>query len=278
VVHLVKYKTGMIINPKQALEQAREQGRALAHFNINNLEMVKAITQAAQGQDQPVFLAVTENAIKYAGLDLLVSIVQSVAKQIKVDLFLHLDHGKNMEVITKAIESGFSSIMFDGSQLSLEENIAQTIKVKELIKDKDIALEAEIGHVHYPGKTETELTEPKQAAEFAKRTKVDSLAVAVGTIHGLVKQANVDTKRLQEIKALVKVPLVIHGCSGLVDQQLKDLKQAGANKFNFDSEIRAAFIAGIKEKIEEKDPRIMLKAAMTNMREVARHKIKIITE
>jgi len=268
----------MIKNPKQALEQAREQGKALAHFNINNLEMVKAVTQAAEGQAQPVFLAITENAIKYAGLKYLVCMAQSAAKQVKVDLFLHLDHGKDLGVIKQVIQAGFSSIMFDGSQLSLEENIAQTLKVKELIKDKDIALEAEVGHVHYPGKTETELTEPKQAAEFAEKTKVDSLAVAVGTAHGITKEAVLDLKRLQQIKDLISTPLVIHGCSGLTDQQITDLKQAGASKFNIDSELRAAFVAGLKQEIDAKDPRVILRASMANMRELVRNKIKVIAE
>jgi len=267
----------MLKNPKPFLEKAQKENKALAHFNINNLEMVKAVSEGAESQNQPIFIAVTETAIEYAGLDYLVNLVKTASEQVKVDTFLHLDHGKSLKTVERAVEKGFTSIMFDGSALPLTENIAQTREARKIIGDRDICLEAELGHVGRQDDQTEILTDPQTVVEFISQTTIDSLAVAVGTVHGPVKNMDLDYQRLKEIDQSTSVPLVIHGGSGLKPEQIEKLKKNGANKINIDSEIRLAFMRGIKQQIAEIDPRRGLRAAMNEMRTVVEEKIRIIS-
>ncbi len=262
-----------LISPKKHLEEAKSNFTALPHFNVNNLEMVKSVVEVVNEKSQPAFLAITENAIKYAGFEYLVDIVKTAGKLSKTDLFLHLDHGKSKSVIKKAIEAGFNSIMYDGSSLPESENIAKTKEIKKMIGEKDTVLEAEIGHVGKLSGDEGLLSQPEDVEEFIKQTNADTIAVSIGSVHGIVKDQQLDFKRLEEIREKVDVPLVIHGCSGLEEKEIKKLVASGANKFNFDSEIRAAFMEGLRENINESDPRRVLSASMMEMKEVIKQKI-----
>ncbi len=267
----------MIKNPKSYLEEAQEKNTALAHFNINNLEMLKAVTEGAESQHKPIFVAITETAIDYAGFDYLVDLVRTAAKLVEVDLFLHLDHGKSLKTIEQANKNGFSSIMFDGSSLPLKENIEQTKRAREIVSNK-ICLEAELGHVGREDDESGILTDPEEAVQFVNETQIDSLAVSIGTIHGQVENQELDYQRLKKIDQSIDLPLVIHGSSGLTDDQIEKLKENGANKFNTDTEIRLAFMRGIKQYINEIDPRRALRAAMKEMRTVVEDKIKVIAK
>jgi len=262
-----------LVSPKSQLEEVRKNFKAIPHFNVNNLEMVKSVVEVVEKENQPAFLAVTENAIRYAGFDYLINIVRTAGELSKIDLFLHLDHGKSRNVIIKAIENGFNSIMYDGSSLPFEKNITKTKEFKEKIGNQDIALEAEIGHVGKVTGDEGFLSQPDKVVEFVQKTKVDMLAVSIGTVHGLVKDQQLDYQRLREIREKVDIPLVIHGCSGLEQKDISSLVFNGANKFNFDSEIRAAFMEGLRENINEPDPRRALSASMMEMKEVIGQKI-----
>lgn len=266
----------MLKNPKEIYQKKKQENGALGHFNVNNLEMVKAVTQAAETKDEPIFVAVTETALSYAGFDYLVNLVKTAGKVAKTDIFLHLDHGKSLKMIERCIEAGFNSIMYDGSSLPFEENIEETNKVSEMIEDKDISLEAELGHVGRQGDETEILTDPRDVEAFVKETDIDSLAVAVGTIHGSVEDMQLDYGRLKKISNITVRPIVIHGGSGLSGEQIKKLVKHGANKFNFDSDIRLAFMDGFKKHVDETDPRRPLGAAIKDMQAVVEEKIDMV--
>jgi ketose-bisphosphate aldolase len=194
-----------------------------------------------------------------------------------VDLYLHLDHGKSFKIIEKAIEYDFDSIMYDGSSLPKNENIAKTRQVKEMIGSREIVLEAELGHVGRQVDDDGLLSNPEDADDFAQKTEVDLLAVSIGSVHGIVKNQDLDYDRLAQIREQVDIPLVIHGCSGLDNVQIKKLVEGGANKFNIDSEIRKAFMDGLRENVKESDPRRALGASIMEMKEVVKDKIEVIS-
>lgn len=266
----------MLTDPKKHLKKAVARNSALAHFNVSNLETVRVVAETADRLKEPVFIAVTENALSYAGFNYLVGLIKTAGQETETDLFLHLDHGRDISVIKEAVKAGFTSIMFDGSALPLTENISQTKRIKRFIKDRPIALEAEIGHVGRLKGDSKSLTDPAEVGKFVQETKVDSLAVSIGTVHGYVKKQCLDFQRLKEIRSQINTPLVIHGCSGLDDEQIKKLINAGANKLNIDSALRLAFMTALKEKIEVNDPRKALTAAMAKMSIVVSDKIKLI--
>lgn len=268
----------MIISPKSHLIKAREQHHALPHFNVNNLEMIKAVTEAANKEKQFVFLAITENAIRYAGMDFLTALAGAADKNVSIDFALHLDHGKSMATIKNCIENGFSSIMIDGSALPYEENIRLVKEVVGMAKSEDgICVEAELGHV---GRVDTAsdkgfLTDPELAKDFVEKTGIDSLAVSIGTVHGYVTNLELDFERLKKIAELVSIPLVLHGGTGVESEDIKKLIAGGISKINIDTEIRLAFMQGLKQNIMETDPRKPLNAAMDEIRVVVENKIKL---
>ena len=178
---------------KELLIQARKGGYAVGAFNMNNLEILQAIVSAGEAEKSPVILAVSEGAIKYAGMPYIVSMVRTASEQTFIHLSLHLDHGTDLEVIRSCIENVFTSIMIDGSHLPFEENIEVTQKVVEKAKRKGVSVEAELGRLKgieekiSVSDKEAFLTDPQAAEEFAKRTDVDALAIAIGTSHGAYK-------------------------------------------------------------------------------------------
>lgn len=254
----------MIISSKELLIDARRKGNALGHFNIFNLESAMAVISAIEQTKKPSFIAITETTIHYAGIGVITSIVKQLAKNDGTDFIMHLDHGKNLEIIKQAIETGFSSVMIDGSAFHFEENVDITKKVIALARPRGIAVEAELGHVGRVGEIVPKhfQTKPERAEEFVELTKVDSLAVAVGTIHGLVTKMEIDYKRLKEINSRVKIPLVIHGGTGLKDKDIRGLMAYGATKINIDTALRIAFMRGLKQNITESDPRKVMTSAM----------------
>lgn len=270
----------MIISPKELLIDARREGRALGHFNVFNLESAQAVITAIGETKKPAFVAITETTIKYAGLEVIVGIVKQLAKKTSTDFILHLDHGKNLGVIKNCLEIGFSSIMIDGSALHFEENIELTLNVAKMAHEKKVAVEAELGHVGRVGEIISEgyFTKPSRAKEFIERTEVDSLAVAVGTIHGLVTRMNLDYNRLAEISKIIKIPIVIHGGTGLRDEEIKKLVSFGVAKINMDTALRIAFMRGMRQNITENDPRKALTAAIDEEKMVVKEYIELFNE
>ncbi|NLC18900.1 MAG: class II fructose-bisphosphate aldolase [Clostridiales bacterium] len=269
---------------EQMLLAAKKGRYAIGAFNVENMEMVKAVIAAAEELSAPVILQTTPSTVKYGSLETYAAIVTAEAKKAKVPVALHLDHGNSFELAVRAIKEGYSSIMIDGSHEAFEDNIALTKRVVEVARAGGIPVEAELGKV---GGKEDDLTaeadtntDPDEAAEFVERTGVNSLAVAIGTAHGFyIGTPVLDKDRLSEISRRVSVPLVLHGASGLSDQDIRDCIERGICKVNFATELRAAYTDAIKELLKEKaetfDPKSLGKAGMERVKELVKNRILV---
>lgn len=297
----------MLSSTKKILYKAHRNKYAVPHFNINNMEIIQGVTQAAVNLKSPLILATSEGAIKYAGMNFLYELVNTASELANVPIALHLDHGRNVDTIKKAIKLGYSSVMFDGSHLPYKENIRVTKQLTNLAHKKGISLEAELGTI---GGSEDLVsakniiyTNPEQAKDFVDRTGCDFLAVAIGTSHGAFKfkgEAHLRHDLLKEIKKVTKVPLVLHGASGVPEKIVKEAEKYGAkltgvygvpnsqiklaikngiNKINTDTDLRLAFDAGVRRFLKQKpkdfDPRHILGSAREEIRKVAEERIKL---
>jgi len=268
------------------LKKAKKEGYAVGAFNANNMEIVQAIIETAEEEKAPVILQASQGAINYAGIEYITAIVKVASEKASVPVSLHLDHGTDFNQVIKCIRAGFSSVMFDGSKLPLKDNIIITRKVVEIAHPIAVSVEGELGKI---GGVEDQvsvqalqatMTDPQEALEFVDQTGVDALAIAVGTVHGMRKrEAKLDIKRIEEIRELVRIPLVLHGASGVLDSEVRQAVKAGICKINIDTEIRKAFVRGIskflKENPDEIDPRKILNEAKTEMKEAVREKMRL---
>jgi len=272
------------VTPKEMLEKAYKQNYAVCAFNVENLEMAQAVVWAAQEMNAPVIVQTTPSTVKYAGCDYFYAIIHTAAKNTAVPVALHLDHGNSFELVCRAVRNGYSSLMIDGSHLTFEDNIALTKKVVEVAKSVSIPVEAELGKI---GGREDDLiaendcyTVPSDAAEFAKRADIDSLAIAIGTAHGIYKETPVlDLERLSQIKAVVDIPIVLHGATGLSDDTVKQCVSRGINKINFATELRMAYTAALREKLNSNadiiDVKIYSDYARKRVMELVKEKIAL---
>jgi len=250
---------------KDMLEKAAENNYAVCAFNAENLEMVQAIVWGAEELGAPVIIQTTPSAVKYADCAYFHAITRAAAESSRIDAALHLDHGDGFDLVSRAVNAGYSSVMIDASQRPFEENIDMTKKVADFAKPAGIPVEAELGRI---GGKEDGLesdgdiyTDPGDAARFVRRTGINSLAVAIGTAHGLYKAAPVlDLDRLSEIKKAIGVPLVLHGATGLSGDTIKECVKRGINKINFATELRLAYTSAVREKLNSDayiiDPKI----------------------
>ncbi len=253
----------MIADVKQMLEKARAEGYAVGAFNTVNLETTRAIVLAAKEMKSPVIIQVTEKTFDYAGgraiFQLIKGMVEFYAPEIPVGI--HLDHGKSFEIVERAMEIGFPSVMYDGSRKEYTDNLMTTRKIVELAHLRGISVQAELGNVPYLGEVnmdsinwENYMTDPKQAVEFVEQTGIDTLAVAIGNAHGFFKEREVpDYDRLQTIASQVSIPLVLHGSSDWNEERVKKVIGMGISCFNVDTSIRLAFIGAVKQHLEEHD-------------------------
>lgn len=275
----------MALVPMTELLAKAEAGKyAVGAFNANNMEIVQAIAMAAEQEKAPVIMQASQGAIKYAGLDYIIGMVRIAAESARVPIALHLDHGTSFEQVVKCIRGGFSSVMFDGSQLPLEENIRVTKKVVEIARPINVSVEAELGKI---GGTEDDIsvkeslfTDPNEAEVFVRETGVDALAVAIGTAHGQYKgEPKLDFERLKKIRELVNIPIVLHGSSGVPDEAITNAISLGVRKVNIDTNIREAFVARLRQEIEknpaEIDPRKLLGPGRDAAVELIREKIRL---
>jgi len=299
----------MLVSAKSILNKAQRGNYAIGAFNTNNLEITQAIIEAAIQLRSPVILQSSEGAIEYAGLEYIFNIMKIAAKA-PVPVAIHLDHGKDLNLLKKCIDIGYTSVMIDGSHLEYKENIKLTKKIVGWAHKKNVSVEAELGaiagiedFVSVEAK-DAHLTNPQQAVEFVKKTNCDSLAVAIGTAHGIHKftgEPKLDLKRLKEINRVVKIPLVLHGASevdrrmlnlaikygakikkakGVNDALMKKCVKYGVNKVNTDTDLRLAFDAGVREVIKTKpeifDPRKILQPAKQYIKEVVMERIIVL--
>ena len=248
------------VTTEQMLYKADKEGYAVGAFNVENMEMVMAVIKACEETNAPAILQTTPSTVKYAGLDMYYANVAAAAKRARVPIALHLDHGNSFELAMQALHTGYTSIMIDGSKLVLEENIALSKRVADVCRACGIPVEAELGKV---GGKEDDMscddpgyTDPDDAVRFVNETGVSSLAVAIGTAHGIYKgEPKLDVERLSEIRKVVSIPLVLHGASGVPDEAVKNCIRRGISKVNFATELRIAFSNGIKEYLA-KDPEV----------------------
>ena len=273
-----------LVTSKNMLLDAQAGNYAVGAFNVENMEMVKAVIRAAEELKAPVMLQTTPSTIKYGTVETLSAIVAAEAKKASVPVCLHLDHGSSYELAVQCIENGYTSIMIDGSQEDLEGNIAISKKVVEAAKKRNIPVEAELGKV---GGKEDDLeveadtnTNPADAEEFVTRTGIDSLAVAIGTAHGFyVGTPVLDKERLSEIRKIVSIPLVLHGASGITDEEVADCVKRGICKVNFATELRAAYTRAVRKLLTEKqeviDPKVMGKTGMDAVTELVKNRMII---
>jgi tagatose 1,6-diphosphate aldolase GatY/KbaY len=273
-----------LVTSEQMLLDAQKGGYAVGAFNVENMEMVMAVIAAAEELNAPVMMQTTPSTVKYAGLDLFFANVSTAAKNSKVPVAIHLDHGSSFALAMQALRCGYTSIMIDGSHSVFEENISITKRVVDACAPNNVPVEAELGKV---GGKEDDLdggnggfTDPMEAKEFVERTGISSLAVAIGTAHGLYAGVpKLDLDRLKEIKKVVSIPLVLHGASGLLDEAVRESIQLGICKVNFATELRIAYSDGIKKMLAQDpdtfDPKKYGTIGMENVKQLVINRMKV---
>lgn len=276
-----------LVSMTEILKDAEAGNYAIGAFNCNNMEIIQAIMAAAEEEKAPVILQASQGAIKYAGIGYITAMVREAASQTKIPVALHLDHGTDFQQVMLCIRHGFSSVMVDGSQLPLAKNMELTNRVVDVAHAVGVSVEAELGRI---GGTEDEIqvdernalfTDPEEARIFYEGTGVDALAVAIGTAHGQYKgKPELDFPRLSKIRETTgNAAIVLHGSSGVADEDLAKAVTLGVRKINIDTNIREAFVYKAREIIAEKpgeiDPRKILGPAREAAKEIIRHKIRV---
>ena len=274
-----------LVTTKQLLLDAQKGGYAVGAFNVENMEMVQAVVAAAEELRSPVIMQTTPSTVKYANLNYFYENVKVAAQESSVPVVIHLDHGNSFELAMQAYRTGYTSIMIDGSHEGFEDNIALTSAVVKACHPGEVPIEAELGKV---GGKEDDLdggegdpyTNPQEAAEFVERTGIDSLAVAIGTAHGVYKGVpKLDFSRLSEIRKAVSIPLVLHGTSGVPDEDVAECIKRGICKVNYATDLRIAFTKGINQVLKENpdtiDPKKYNAKGREEVRKYVKHKMKI---
>jgi len=274
----------MLATLNQIFKHIESKNCAVAAFNVFGYEDARAVVEAAEEIQSPVILATNKVAIEHMSIKHLAALLRSIAEDAKVPVCIHLDHGKDYATVAKAIFNGYTSVMYDGSQLPLRENIQNTSEIVKLAHSCGISVEAEIGSVGYsdPTMNVKEIsTNPIEAKQFAEETAVDALAVAVGTLHRMENQTAVlQFDRLEEIKRLVPIPLVIHGSTGVPDQDLSRLPFFNVRKVNIGTALRMKFGKTLREEMEknpsEFDRINLFKQPMKMVQEEAKRKLQLL--
>ena len=298
----------VLVTNKDLMVPARKNRYAIGAFNVQNLESMSAIAEAAAEEKSPVIMQITPSVIKYAGLAYISGLVKTAAELAPVPIAMHLDHGDSFETAVECVEAGFSSVMIDGSFLSFEENVAVTKQVVNVAHPKGVSVEAELGKLagveeRSVAEKDAILTDPEAAVEFVEKTGVDTLAVAIGTSHGAYKfksEAKLDLERLKMISEKIGIPLVLHGASSVPQELVEKANKYGAEltgakgipedqylkaiplgiaKINIDTDLRLAFTATVREVLTNTpknfDPRKILGPAREAMKEVAKGKMRL---
>lgn len=266
----------MLVNTFDMLRDAQENHYAVGAFNVESLEFVMAVLAAAEAKQSPVIMQTTPSTVKYAGLDYFVGMVYAAAENADVPVALHLDHGSSFDLCMEAMHAGYTSVMIDGSHDEFEENIRKTESVARVGAAIGIPVEAELGKVG--GKEDdgpdagqgNPFTDPEEAREFVERTGCTSLAVGVGTAHGVYHGTpHIEQDILKAIRDVVDVPLVLHGTSGVPDEQVAEAIANGVCKVNYATELRQEYMAGfmgfMAENPEVFDPKKPAQAGMARI-------------
>ena len=274
---------------KEVCEKAMGGDYAVGSFNVFNLEFIQGTMRAAEEMDSPVIINIAPVSVDYAGLEELAALARVYAERTPVPTVIHLDHGRDIETVRRALHAGFSSVMFDGADLPLNENIKKTQEVVKMAHKAGITVEGELGIVpEFSDLSRGEITmealrglftKPEAAKRFVEETGVDVLAVAAGTIHQMpVQEAKIDLKRLREIHEAVPIPLVFHGCTGLKDEEYRKAYELGVKKFNIGTRLVADFQEGLLGEIEKGETNILhcLKGGEDALYETVKERIRIL--
>ena len=300
----------MLVTTKEMFEKSMKEGFAIGAFNVNNMEIVQAIVDAAHETKSPVILQASSSAIKYARIGYLMKMIEAAVEEYpEVPMAIHLDHGPDFETAKMCIDNGFTSVMIDGSKYDFDENVALTKQVVDYAHSKGVVVEAELGKLAgieddvNVSASDAMYTDPAQAEEFVKKTGCDSLAIAIGTSHGAYKfkgEAKLRFDILKEIKQRIpNTPIVLHGAStvipelvqmcnqyggnipgakGVPDEMLHEASISGVSKINVDTDLRLAMTAGIRKVFVEDpsafDPRKYLTPARELIKETVAHKMR----
>ena len=277
----------MILSTREMLLKAQREGYAVPAFNIHNMETLQVVAETAMEMKSPVIIAGTPSTIEdYAGPDYIKAMAEVAANKYDIPIAIHLDHFEDVEAIKRDIDIGFKSCMIDASKKPFEENISIVKDVVEYAHRYDAVVEAELGKL---GGKEDDLvvdekdamyTNPDDAADFVDKTNVDSLAIAIGTAHGLYKgEPKLDFERLKEIRSKVSIPLVLHGASDVPDELVKEAISLGICKVNVATDLKIPFADAVKkffnENSKESDPRKYMTPGKEAMKEIVKHKIEV---
>lgn len=276
----------MLVNACEMLNKAKEDKYAVPHFNINNLEWTRFILEECEELKSPVILGVSIGAMKYMGgfktiCDIVVDLIEYL--NITIPVCLHLDHGSSYEVCKEAIDAGFSSVMIDASKYPLDKNIDITRQVVSYAKSKDVSVEAEIGRVggeFLDNNNGIVYADVSESVRLSQNTGIDFLAPALGSVHGLYKgDPKLNFDRMEEICKLTNLPLVLHGGSGIYDEQIKKAISCGICKINFNTELQIAWSNSLREKLktdDSYDPRKVIKMGEDALKECIKIKCELL--
>ena len=276
----------MLVNTNEMLQKAQKEGYAVPAFNIHNLETLQVVVEVASEMRSPVIIAGTPGTFSYGGRDYMQAMAQVAAQRYDIPIALHLDHHEDFQDIKTSIDLGTKSVMIDASHHNYEENIAIVKEVVAYAKEKGVSVEAELGRL---GGQEDDLvvdekdamyTDPAQARDYVMQTGIDSLAVAIGTAHGVYETVpNIDIARLKEIKAVVDVPLVLHGASGIEEDVVRACIKHGICKVNIATELKLPFSRALRDYLIQNptadDPRKYMAPAKDAMAAMVRKKINM---
>lgn len=269
---------------QEEFTQLEESGSALLATNFYNYETVTGVVRAAAEMDMPLILQASPSTISYLGVDVAAALARATLKKFGVNGWLHLDHAESYNLIKTCLDAGFDSVMIDASEQSFEENVAISSKVAELAKAYNANVEAELGYVAKLGQSHDKegFTSPEEAQKFVRQTGVTALAVAIGSAHGFYKQdPNLDLDRLQKIHQSTDAALVLHGGSGIPDNQLKEGIRRGIRKINIATEIKNVFMETLKSEIQKSDDidlRKVFPPATDQITKLVKTKLQIIKD
>lgn len=275
-----------LVSMNEFLPKAKEHKFAVGQFNMNNLEFAQAIAEAAAELNSPFIYGVSEGALKYMGIEFTVAIAEAASKKYGVPIALHLDHGSSFEVAMKCIRAGFSSVMFDGSHYSFEENVRLTKEVVKAAHAMGVSVEGELGTIGgveddiSVDEADASLAKPEEAIRYYEETGVDCLAIAVGTAHGMYAgEPNIRFDIIEQVTSQIPVPVVLHGGSGVPEEMIRKAITAGVGKINVNTENQVACTQTIRNVLNNDpkvyDPRKYLIPARDAMIEVVKSKIQL---
>lgn len=273
-----------LVNALALMKDASSSGYAIPAFNIDNLESAIAVSRVLADLRLPVIVQTIPRTLAYGGTATYAAMMRALMSECDTDYCLHLDHGNGLETAMACVEAGYTSVMFDGSALPFEENVAATAAVVNRCAPLGVSVEGELGTIGGKEEGDTELeagyTEVSEAIEFIGRTRADTLAVGVGTAHGVYKGIpRINVKRIGAIHAAIDTPLVLHGASGLSDEIIRECVGAGISKINFATELRQAYTLGIRTQLARMpdvfDPKLYMPHAIASIEEVVRRKLRL---